>query len=174
MTYLPTVSFINIINVKNLVVAIGRQDSGQCQGKLPTSRLDSSKCGQVPQPLHLCVLCPGSRAHTSLCDFMHFNECIYEESTMPTRWHSYPHRTLHKIGTVTDQSRMEEGLREAYPPTADVLAVVRLGDMGSYCLQLYVYFWVPMDSSKPVVIQIALVKLSGPQNKANTKVRRAR
>lgn len=39
MTYLPTASLINIINVKNLVLGAGRQDSGQCQGKLPTSRL---------------------------------------------------------------------------------------------------------------------------------------
>lgn len=44
---------------------------------------------------------------------------------------------------------------------AEPLATDRLGETGIQCLP----FWAPVDSSKPTLTQMALVKLSGSQNK---------
>jgi hypothetical protein len=44
----------------------------------------------------------------------------------------------------------------------------RFSEVGSHCLQLCTYWgahWVPMDSDKPMITQVALIKLCGLWNK---------
>lgn len=70
--------------------------------------------------------------------------------------------SLHKNGTVNSQAQMEEGLRGFYPSWLE-FATDRFKESEDNCLQLSTHWWshqAPTNSSNPMVIQAALIKLN--------------